>query len=636
MVARDGRNERRKVTGLCGCDGCCCCCLRLSPRLGCWRGRGASGDDGVVQGGRRRFLEGCCLRLTSSSCNRAKPKAADNVFGLNMVTMDFKIRLVFLHTPSLPQLANRTMIRPFPPCGKRLFPSQDSYRRPKRKPRIRNVNIEESPYFRLKNSSKNHPDNLTEDQLNQIGLGYDYMARYMDKDDPNLKHPYDWYRYGEYGPYSWRGVVVGEPVLGGITDECVTLYSQVKDDAEWDKIEQHEMAVDFGERLKQMNKEVGFRHFWVFVRHPKWRLNEMPWEQWTLVSEVVVEAGKQRLDKWNLMGRLGNQARQLITRCAAWFRPDIIYVKRPVFQCRFEPQDDFFRGLMPFLDPKTERDFLFELENEDGSVQLCTYYEGLCKIVKVSQKAFVDDVVNAYEKMSDERKSECLGFLLRNHPVPLLHPYTKEWKAKLEEMELGCDAPDDDEEYGVNETEYTDEEGDEEEEEENEQYWEKKFKKALSSSEEMENLVKWSESSQGDCFDKACNLGWQRDRFCEKSKNLMKNESIVTTKVEASRVRSYKANRRKNQAETRAIQITQSYELKFQRPNSSRNNSESFEIISEKGPGFHEDNISQQRFYQKNKNDKQHKLIACLTATQRNRGECIPLDRLLIFSGSLS
>ena len=272
----------------------------------------------------------------------------------------------------------------------------------------------------------------------------------MDKDDPNLKHPYDWYRYGE----------------------------------------------------------------------------------------VVVEAGKQRLDKWNLMGRLGNQARQLITRCAAWFRPDIIYVKRPVFQCRFEPQDDFFRGLMPFLDPKTERDFLFELENEDGSVQLCTYYEGLCKIVKVSQKAFVDDVVNAYEKMSDERKSECLGFLLRNHPVPLLHPYTKEWKAKLEEMELGCDAPDDDEEYGENETEYTEwieddgdgddqddvvldmeeggvdqdddgdndesisEEGDEEEEEENEQYWEKKFKKALSSSEEMENLVKWSVDKTDEIYKK--------------------------------------------------------------------------------------------------------------------------------------
>ncbi|KAL2504812.1 hypothetical protein Adt_20433 [Abeliophyllum distichum] len=38
----------------------------------------------------------------------------------------------------------------------------------------------------------------------------------------------------------------------------------------------------------------------------------------------------------------------------------------------------------------------------------------------------------------------CLGFLLDNHPVLLLHPYTKEWKVKLEEMELGCDAPDED------------------------------------------------------------------------------------------------------------------------------------------------------------------------------------------------
>ncbi|KAI9078328.1 hypothetical protein K1719_039704 [Acacia pycnantha] len=154
------------------------------------------------------------------------------------------------------------------------------------------------------------------------------------------------------------------------------------------------MASEFGKRVKQMDKSNGFRYFWVFVRHPRWRISELPWQQWTLVSEVVLEAGKQRLDKWSLMGRLGNKARSLITQCAAWMRPDIIYVKRPVYQC--EP------------------------------------------------KAFVDDVVNAYQKLSEEKKSKCLEFLLKNHPVLLLHPYTKEWKAKLEEMELGCDAPEDD------------------------------------------------------------------------------------------------------------------------------------------------------------------------------------------------
>ena len=171
---------------------------------------------------------------------------------------------------------------------------------------------------------------------------------------------------------------------------------------------------------------------------------------------VVLEAGKQRLDKWNLMGRLGNKARSSIGQCAAWMRPDIVYVKKPVFQCRFEPQDDFFKPIIPFLNPKTEQDFLFELENDDGSVELCTYFGGLCKIVKVNQKAFVDDVVNAYQKLSDEKKSKCLEFLLKNHPVELLHPYTKEWKAKLEEMELGCDAPDEEEEDAAEETESDD------------------------------------------------------------------------------------------------------------------------------------------------------------------------------------
>ena len=317
-------------------------------------------------------------------------------------------------------------------------------RRIKRNAKAKSKKYAESLFYRLKNPrGGNYPNNISEELLQQIGLGYDRMVRFMEKDDPNLRHPYDWYKYGQYGPYSWRGVVVGEPVLGGITDETVTLISEVKDHEEWEEIEKSEMAADFGEKVKQLDQSK-LRYFWVFIRHPRWRLSELPWQQWTLVSEVVLEAGKRRLDKWSLMGRLGSKARSLIGQCAAWMRPDIIYVKRPVFQCRFEPQDNFFKPLIPLLDPSTEQDFLFELENDDGTVDLCTYFGGLCKIVKINQKAFVDDVVNAYQKLSDEKKSKCLEFLLTNHPVQLLHPYTKEWKAKLEEEELGCDAPDDD------------------------------------------------------------------------------------------------------------------------------------------------------------------------------------------------
>lgn len=412
----------------------------------------------------------------------------------------------------------------------------------KQNARRKSKKLAESMFYRLKNPSRKYADNFTDDELQQIGLGYDRMVRFMEKDDPNLRHPHDWYKYGEFGPYSWRGVVVGEPVRGRFTDERVTMIGGVKDQEEWEKIEQFEMGQDFGKRLTQLDRSKGFKYFWVFVRHPRWRLSDLPWQQWTLVCEVVVEGDKQRLDKWNLMGRLGNLTRSMITKCAAWMRPDIIYVKRPVYQCRFEPQGDFFRVLAPFLDPKTEEDYLFELERDDGSVEMCTYFGGLCKIVKVNQKAFVDDVVKGYEKLSDEEKSRCLGFLLKNHPVQLLHPYTKEWKAKLEEWELGCDAPDgDDDVRGINvaEKEYTDwievdednneeedvvmemEDGgenefgddkensndDEEEddgddelgveeeelsEEEDEKYWEEEFQKAVSSSDAMEKLAKRS------------------------------------------------------------------------------------------------------------------------------------------------
>ncbi|KAM5586260.1 hypothetical protein ABKV19_005256 [Rosa sericea] len=408
----------------------------------------------------------------------------------------------------------------------------------KRNARRKTKKLAESMFYRLKNPSRNYPDNFTQDELQQIGLGYDRMVRFMEKDDPNLRHPDDWYKYGEFGPYSWKGVVVGDPVRGRFTDERVSIISEVRDEEEWEKIEQFEMGQDFGKRLTQLDKKIGHRYFWVFVRHPKWRLSDLPWEQWTLVSELVVEAEKkQRLDKWSLMGRLGNLTRSLITKCAAWMRPDILYVKRPVYQCRFEPQDDFFHVLVPFLDPKTEQDYLFQLEKEDGSGEMCTYYGGLCKIAKVNQKAYVDDVVKAYEKLSDEEKSRCLGFLLKNHPVKLLHPYTKEWKAKLEEWELGCDAPDsDDADLPINaaEKEFTDwvevddeddNEGEDEDdnddgsdgeesdvvidmeegeddvlgvkdenlsEEEDEKYWEDEFEKAATSAEAMEKLAKRS------------------------------------------------------------------------------------------------------------------------------------------------
>ncbi|XP_058748138.1 uncharacterized protein LOC131620954 [Vicia villosa] len=336
--------------------------------------------------------------------------------------------------------------------GGRLEGNAEFRRRMKRNSKAKSKKLAESLFYRLKNPKGrgNYPDNFSEDLLQQIGLGYDRLVRFMEKDDPNLRHPNDWYKYGEYGPFSWRGVVVGEPVSGGITDECVSIISEVKDHEEWEEIEKHEMAADFGEKVKLLD-QTKLRYFWVFVRHPKWRVSELPWQQWTLVSEVVVEAGKQRLDKWTLMGRLGNKARSLIGQCAAWMRPDIVYVKRPVFQCRFEPQDNFFNAIIPFLDPRTEQDYLCEVENDDGRVERCTYYGGLCKIVKVNQKAFVDDVVNAYQKLSDEKKSKCLEFLLGHHPVEILHPYTKEWKAKLEEMELGCDAPDEEDEDAVGE-----------------------------------------------------------------------------------------------------------------------------------------------------------------------------------------
>ncbi|GJN27157.1 hypothetical protein PR202_gb15153 [Eleusine coracana subsp. coracana] len=422
------------------------------------------------------------------------------------------------------------------PQGGRIEGPGDVRRQAKAKARIRSRRLGESAFYRRKRraAAPGQADAFTDAELEMIGMGYDRAVRFMDgPDDPRLHHPHDWYKYGRYGPYHWRGIVVGPPIRGRFSDDRVSLMSEVDDHEEWDRIEQFEMCNQFSNRLNDIGDAVGFRYYWVFVRHPKWRPDEKPWEQWTLSAEVAVEATRhQWLDKWSLMGRFGNPTRELITRCAAWTRPDIIYVKRPLYQSRFEPQEDFFSKLRPLVDPATENDFLFDLEL-DGQVIRTTYFAGLCRIVKANPKAYVDDVVNAYSRLSDADKSRCLEFLLMNHPMELLHPYTKEWKVKLEEMELGCDAPDEsDDEVGDDEVgdddgndivdwieddeadegtideddDYEEEEEEEEElkaeevgdKEDSERYWEDQWKKAMRSSDKMEKLVKKSIQSSNE------------------------------------------------------------------------------------------------------------------------------------------
>ncbi|XP_062183810.1 uncharacterized protein LOC133887841 [Phragmites australis] len=408
--------------------------------------------------------------------------------------------------------------------GGRIEGSGDVRREAKAKARVRSRRLGENAFYRRKRraaaAASGQADVFTDAELEMIGMGYDRAVRFMDgPKDPRLRHPHDWYKYGRYGPYHWRGIVVGPPIRGRFSDDRVSLMSEVHDHEEWDSIEQFDMSNQFSHRLNDLGDDVGFRYYWVFVRHPRWRPDEKPWEQWTLSAEVAVQADKdQWLDKWSLMGRFGNPTRELITRCAAWTRPDIIYVRRPLYQSRFEPQEDFFSKLRPLVDPATENEFLFDLE-QDGQVIQTTYFGGLCRIVRTNPKAYVDDVVNAYSRLSDADKSRCLEFLLTNHPMELLHPYTNEWKVKLEEMELGCDAPDEsDDDVGdddgneivdwIEDDEGLDDEGDDDYEdaelvdtkeadeiensEESEKYWDEQWKKAMKSSDKMEKLVKTS------------------------------------------------------------------------------------------------------------------------------------------------
>jgi hypothetical protein len=100
--------------------------------------------------------------------------------------------------------------------------------------RQKSKKLAESRFYRLRRNpkSQNQADNFTDDKLQQIDLSYDRMVRFMEKDDPKLRHPFDWYKYGEFRPYSWRGVIVGDPIRGCFSDKQVTLISEVRNRAE--------------------------------------------------------------------------------------------------------------------------------------------------------------------------------------------------------------------------------------------------------------------------------------------------------------------------------------------------------------------------------------------------------------------
>lgn len=273
-------------------------------------------------------------------------------------------------------------------------------------------------------------EEFTEEELQMIGLGYERTVRFKEPNDPSLRHPLDWYKYGPYSPHARKGVVVGKPVRGTMSDMRVTMFSTVKDAEEQERIDQHDAMVDYENNIRAFDESVGVKYFWVFARAPYRVKPQVPWDEWTLVSQVAVQSGED-LDKYRLGAMVGKRARNWITQCTAWFRPDLIYVKKPIYQARFEPQEEFFRQLAGLIDPLTEEAHRFSVP---GGEEMRTYYGCLCRILGVESSVSDDDAVSAYEKLDDERRSLCWDFVLSNHPVKLLHPFTKKWRAREQAM----------------------------------------------------------------------------------------------------------------------------------------------------------------------------------------------------------
>ncbi|EFJ34729.1 hypothetical protein SELMODRAFT_405613 [Selaginella moellendorffii] len=288
----------------------------------------------------------------------------------------------------------------------------------------------------------------------------------------------DYYKYGAYGPYRHRGMIFGEPKFGSVHDkDMVFLYSSVRDDEEMEEMHKFQQCRIFDKKLDMMDS-AKMHFFYVFVRGTsKPRRWQPPWKTWTLAAHVVVESGDAKLDKWDVGERVDLRARHGVTRCVSWCRPDLIWVKRPEYQMRYEPQEDYMRGLFELLNPETELD---GIEGEDVEERRKkSFYYRLCERLGVEVSASEAEIVAAWVGLDEERRSLVLEHMMNGQPVQFLHPFTKEWRRKEAEaeatgrkVEFASDESvwdDEDEEEGKDEDgeqDHGSEDGDENEEDE--------------------------------------------------------------------------------------------------------------------------------------------------------------------------
>lgn len=279
--------------------------------------------------------------------------------------------------------------------------------------------------------------------------------------DPGVRQPDDYYLYGPYGPYWWRAGVIGTPIEGTLSDKIYVTYSSMDDDKEYEEQARVDAAINYDNKLKKLDEEVGLHYYWVFAR--SLRQSSVPlalWEEWTLVAQVVVECDTEP-DKWTLAFRLDKAMRNVITQCVAWYRPDLTYVKKPKYQMRTENQAEFITTLCGLVNPNSES----------------PYFDKFCSLLAVDTDVTEENAAEAYDKLAYEQKTKVLEHILTSHPVELLYPFTKgrrraEMREKQEER-LAVEP-----EIWTEEAEFTENEEEEEE---------------LAGEEEDEELTPWDE-----------------------------------------------------------------------------------------------------------------------------------------------
>ncbi|GBG88523.1 hypothetical protein CBR_g47994 [Chara braunii] len=223
-------------------------------------------------------------------------------------------------------------------------------------------------------------------------------------------------RVEKYGRNFWAGEVIGKAKPGDFGSQTTFLFTPTTEEQDVES-DIRFRVYQYTEEVSKMDEDKPIQFFFVFVRRPSETPRPRffkPWDVWRLVGQIAVQASPEEVDKWELHRCLSTKHKEDILQSAGWHAEDIVFVRNPVLDVRFEPQRPFFERMEALLDPAVE----------DAAPQQ-SLYGRICEHLGLDRHTGSRlQLEAAYRKSDAVTKQRIWVDVFNSLPEPLLGPWT--------------------------------------------------------------------------------------------------------------------------------------------------------------------------------------------------------------------